>query len=103
MGFEVIFVNFLLADEVVRIALQEDAQVVGISSSSGGHLVVLEDLMAGLHREQMDDVLVIAGGIIPGPDARQLEKLGVAGVFGPGSSPKDVARFIEDHLALIRS
>ena len=95
-GFEVIFINFLLAEEVVSVVIQEDADVVGISSSSGGHLAVFEDLMAGLRAVEHDDVLVIAGGVIPPNDARKLQSMGVSGVFGPGSSSHQVAEHIEN-------
>ncbi len=95
-GFEVIFINFLLAEEVVSVVIQEDADVVGISSSSGGHLAVFEDLMGGLSAvPRDDDVLVIAGGVIPPNDARKLQAMGVSAVFGPGSSSQEVARHIE--------
>lgn len=95
-GFEVIFINFLLAEEVVSVVIQEDAEVVGISSSSGGHLAVFEDLMAGLHAVGHDEVLVIAGGVIPPNDARKLKEMGVSAVFGPGSSSHQVAEHIRD-------
>ncbi len=95
-GFEVIFINFLLAEEVVSVVIQEDADVVGISSSSGGHLAVFEDLMAGLSAVEHDDVLVIAGGVIPPNDARKLQAMGVSAAFGPGSSPHQVADHIRE-------
>ena len=94
-GFEVIFSNFLLAAEVVSIAVSEDVDVVGISSSSGGHLAVFEDLMAGLAQAGLSDVLVIGGGVIPSNDVRTLKSQGVSAVFGPGSSPQKVI----DHIA----
>lgn len=94
-GFEVIFINFLLADEVVSVAVEEDVDVVGISSSSGGHLAVFEDLFDGLRRSGGDDVLVLAGGVIPSNDARALEQAGVSAVFGPGSSAQQVAEHIK--------
>lgn len=93
-GFEVIFINFLLAEEVVSVAAQEDVDVIGISSSSGGHLAVFEDLLEGLHRAELDDVLIVAGGVIPPSDARKLKELGVSAVFGPGSSSFQVAQHI---------
>lgn len=95
-GFEVIFINFLLAEEVVSVVIQEDADVVGVSSSSGGHLAVFEDLMAGLRAVEHDEVLVIAGGVIPPNDARKLKETGVSEVFGPGSSSHQVAEHIRD-------
>ncbi len=98
-GFEVIFTNFLLAQEVVDSAVQEDVAVVGISSSSGGHMAVFEDLLRGLRRAGAEEILVIGGGIIPDADARELEQQGVSKVFGPGSSAKSVVTFIRENVA----
>ena len=98
-GFEVIFINFLLANEVVSVAVQEDTHVIGISTSSGGHMAVFEDLLAGLEEAGLDDVLVLAGGIIPSNDARTLAEAGVSAVFGPGSSPQEVADYIRTWAA----
>ncbi len=95
-GFEVVFNNFLLAEEVVQTALQESVDVIGISSSAGGHMAVFEDLMPRLLEEDMSDVLVIAGGVIPRADADKLETLGVAAVFGPGSSADMVIELIRE-------
>jgi methylmalonyl-CoA mutase cobalamin-binding domain/chain len=86
-GFEVVFTNFLLPAEIVATAVQEDVEVIGISSGSGGHMPVFEELMPALKNEGLDDVTVIAGGNIPPADAERLTELGVAGVFGPGSDP----------------
>jgi methylmalonyl-CoA mutase C-terminal domain/subunit len=97
-GFEVIFINFLLPQEVINVALHEDADVVGISSSSGGHLAVFEDLMDGLAGVGLDDVLVLAGGVIPPNDARAIMARGVSAVFGPGSSAQQVAGHIRARL-----
>lgn len=94
-GFEVIFTNFLLAEEVVAMALQESVDVVGISSSAGGHLAVFEDLLAGLKAKGLDDVLVIAGGVIPPADARTLIEWGVADVFGPGRSAEEAIALVK--------
>lgn len=96
-GFEVIFTNFLLADEVVNTAVQEDVAVIGVSISSGGHMAVFEDLMAGLRHAEVSDVLVIGGGVIPSADARELEQWGVRKVFGPGSSAESLMTFIREN------
>jgi methylmalonyl-CoA mutase, C-terminal domain len=84
-GFEVIFVNFLLAREVVAIAVDEDVTVIGVSSSSGGHLAVFEDLIAELEAVGRRDITLLAGGVIPAGDADLLRQWGVAEVFGPGT------------------
>ncbi len=96
-GFEVIFTNFLLAQEVVNTAVQEDVDVVGVSTSSGGHMAVFEDLLQGLRHAGAKDILVIGGGIIPNADARDLEQWGVRRVFGPGSSAESVVTFIHEN------
>lgn len=96
-GFEVIFTNFLLTEEVVNTAVQEDVAVIGVSTSSGGHMAVFEDLLEGLRQTQVEDILVIGGGIIPNTDAAELEQWGVKKVFGPGSSAESVEAFIREN------
>jgi methylmalonyl-CoA mutase C-terminal domain/subunit len=97
-GFEVIFTTFLLADEVVAIAIEEDVNVIGISSSSHGHMAVFEDLFASLKKHGMEDILIIGGGVISGKDQAVLKEWGVARVFGPGSSSEDSVAFIRERL-----
>lgn len=99
-GYEVIFMNFLLADEVVHAAVAEDVAVIGISSSSGGHLPAFEDLMEGLEREGADDIVVIGGGVIPPNHVRELKDIGVGEVFGPGASAEDALSWLSDRLQL---
>lgn len=97
-GFEVVFTNFLVAADIVATAIQEDVDVIGVSSSSGGHMPVFEELMAALRENGLDDVLVIGGGIIPDADARLLAEQGVAGVFGPGASAEEAVAFIKERV-----
>jgi methylmalonyl-CoA mutase C-terminal domain/subunit len=97
-GFEVIFTNFLLPQEVVTTAVQEDVDCIGVSTSTGGHLEAFEDLLAGLREAGADDVLVVAGGVIPDADASTLREWGVSDVFGPGRSAEEVIDFIRSRL-----
>jgi methylmalonyl-CoA mutase C-terminal domain/subunit len=97
-GFEVIFTNFLLASEVVAVAMQEDVDVVGISSSSGGHLPVFEDLLAGLKGSGRAKLPVIGGGVIPAEDVLRLREWGVKAVFGPGSSADEVIALVRREI-----
>ncbi|GLW99310.1 cobalamin-dependent protein [Microtetraspora sp. NBRC 16547] len=97
-GFEVVFTNFLVSDDVLSAALQEDVDVIGISSSAGGHMPVFEELMDGLREREMTDVLVIGGGIIADSDAVRLREMGVGEIFGPGGSPADIEAFIRQHV-----
>ena len=94
-SFEVVFTNFLLPAEIVATATQEDVDVIGISCSSGGHLAIFEEVMEGLGREGLEDIVVIAGGNIPPADAEQLKAWGVREVFGPGSQPDDAVELVK--------
>ncbi|MBT3369728.1 MAG: methylmalonyl-CoA mutase [Rhodospirillaceae bacterium] len=98
-GFEVIFTTFLLADEVAAMAIEEDVNVIGISSSSHGHMAVFEDLFASLKKHGLEDILVIGGGVISGKDQAVLKEWGVARVFGPGSSSEDSVEFIRQQVS----
>ena len=98
-GFEVIFTNFLLPAEVVHTALEEDVNVIGISSSSGGHMPVFEELFAGMRAQGLEDVLVLGGGVIPPEDAARLRAWGVSAIFGPGTTAEDAIALIRGRLA----
>lgn len=98
-GFEVIFTNFLLPSEIVNTAVEEDVQVVGVSSSSGGHLPVFQDLIAGLKENGLDDIVLIGGGVIPRDDEDLLKTSGVAAIFGPGTTAEDAIALIRERVA----
>ena len=94
-GHEVIYSNFLYPEEVLNTAIQEDVDVVGISSSTLGHMPVLRYVKEGLKKEGRDDIMLILGGIIPDDDLQPLRDLGVEGVFGPGSTAEELIQFID--------
>ncbi|MDP6688115.1 MAG: cobalamin-dependent protein [Alphaproteobacteria bacterium] len=98
-GFEVIFTTFLLADEVAAMAIEEDVNVIGISSSSHGHMAIFEDLFVSLKKHGLEDILVIGGGVISGKDQAILKEWGVARVFGPGSASEESVEFIRQQLS----
>ena len=86
-GFEVIYTGLRQTPEqVVNAALQEDADVVGLSVLSGAHMTLCPRIMELMKKERLDDVLVVVGGIIPDQDIPKLKELGVAAVFQPGAS-----------------
>ncbi|MEE9589016.1 MAG: cobalamin-dependent protein [Hyphomicrobiaceae bacterium] len=93
-GFEVIFTNFLLTEEIVNTAIEEDVDVIGVSVSAGGHMPIFEDLLSGLHSNGLDDVMILGGGVIPHDDERTLKAMGVAAIFGPGTSAEDARNLI---------
>ena len=93
-GIEVIYYpRFNDLSEVVKVAQEEDANLIGLSSSSGAHVYLAKELISAL-REKDLDIQIIIGGVIPNKDIPRLKKLGVKGVFGPGSNPDEVASFI---------
>lgn len=96
-GMEVIYTGIRQTPQmIIAAAGQEDVDVVGLSILSGAHLELFPDILAGLQENGMDDVIVVAGGIIPREDHQALNEMGVQGVFGPGTSTQDIVKFIQD-------
>lgn len=98
-GMEVIYTGIRQTPEmIVEAALQEDVDVVGLSILSGAHMALCPRIVELLRKEGMDDVVVLVGGIIPDDDVEPLKKLGVKGVFGPGTSTGDIVGFIRGQV-----
>ena len=93
-GMEVVFIRFDTPDEVVKAAEQEGVDIIGISCSIGGHDYVLPEIVNGLREKKLGHITVIAGGVIPPYDIPNLLKEGVAQVFGPGTSLRDIIAYI---------
>ena len=94
-GMEVIYTGLRQTPEqIVTAALQEDADVIGLSILSGAHNHIAPRLMDLLKARGLDDVLVVIGGIIPDVDIPRLKELGVRGVFLPGTPMQDIIDFI---------
>lgn len=99
-GMEVIYSGLRQTPEqIVRAALQEDVDAIGLSILSGAHMHLFKRILELLAQEDIDDVLVFGGGIIPDEDIPELEKMGVSGVFQPGTSTEKIVRFLQDELA----
>ena len=99
-GMEVIYTGLRQTPEmIVSAALQEDVQVIGLSILSGAHNAIVPRVMELLRQNNMDDVRVIVGGIIPDEDAAQLKKQGVAAVFQPGASLEQIVEFIRSSVS----
>lgn len=95
-GMEVVYTGiFQTPESILRTVVQEDAQVLGLSSLSGAHMEYAEELLEALGKEEIgEQILFIVGGTIPDQDASRLKQLGVAEVFGPGTSTEAVVEFI---------
>ena len=96
-GMEVIYTGIRQTPEMIaEAALQEDVDVIGLSILSGAHMELFPQIFAGLVERGMDDVLVVAGGIIPEADRAALDKMGVKAIFGPGTPTTEIADFIRN-------
>jgi methylmalonyl-CoA mutase, C-terminal domain len=94
-GMEVIYTGLRQTPEqIASAALQEDADVIGLSILSGAHNHIAPRLMELLRAKGLDDVLVVIGGIIPDVDIPKLRNIGVKGIFLPGTSMQEIIDFI---------
>ena len=98
-GMEVIYTGLRQTPEqIVSAALQEDADVIGLSILSGAHMHICPRVMELLREKGLDDVLVVIGGIIPDVDIARLNEIGVRGVFLPGTPMQQIVDFINAHV-----
>ena len=98
-GMEVIYTGLRQTPEqIVGAALQEDADVVGLSILSGAHMHICPRVMALLRERGLDDVLVVVGRIIPDVDIPKLQEAGVKGIFLPGTPMQQIIDFIQAHV-----
>ena len=95
-GMEVIYTGLRQTPEqIVAAAVQEDADVIGLSILSGAHMPICRRVLELVREHKMEEVTVFVGGIIPTQDIRDLKALGVAEVFLPGTSTQDVIQAVE--------
>ena len=98
-GMEVIYTGLHQTTEmIVETAIQEDVDVIALSLLSGAHMTLFVDVTKLLKDRNMEDVLVVGGGVIPEEDIPALKKAGIAGVFGPGTPTDDIADFIKKNV-----
>lgn len=98
-GYEVIYTGLRQTPEmVVDAALQEDAQVIGLSLHSGAHMTLIPSLIEELRRRDATDIVVFAGGIIPDEDIAELKELGVAEIFTPGTPLQQIVDWLRDRF-----
>lgn len=98
-GMEVIYTGLhQTVPSIVKQALQEGVDVIGLSIMSGAHLPICRKLMDLVKKEEIGDVLVVVGGVIPAKDVPVLQGLGVKGVFPGGARFDEISRFIEENV-----
>ena len=98
-GMEVIFTGIhQTPEQIVQSALEEDVDVLGLSSMSGAHNTLFPKILNLLKEKGLGDVLFIGGGIIPEKDAREIKELGVAEIFRPGTTSDQIINFIRNKI-----
>jgi len=99
-GMEVIYSGLRQTpDMIAEAALQEDVQVVGLSILSGAHMEIFPAILERLKEKGLDNVVVVAGGIIPEEDVPALDKIGIKAVFGPGALSQEIVDSIKKAVA----
>jgi methylmalonyl-CoA mutase C-terminal domain/subunit len=98
-GMEVIYTGLKQTPEqIVETALQEDVDVIGLSILSGAHKTLFPNIIDLLKQKGLTDVLVVAGGIIPEEDVPEMKKLGIKGIFGPGTRTDEIIQYIFENV-----
>jgi len=99
-GFEVIYTGLhQTAEQIVETAIQEDAEVVGLSSHSGAHMTLFPKVVELLREQGAGDIVVFGGGIIPQEDVPRLAEAGVEAIFTPGATTTDIVAWLNQRLS----
>ncbi len=98
-GMEVIYTGLRQTPEqIVETAIQEDVNVIGLSILSGAHTHIFPKVMELLKENDIKDIVVMGGGVIPEEDIPELKKLGIAEIFTPGTDTRDIIKFIKEKV-----
>jgi len=98
-GFEVVYTGLhQTPEQIVAAALQEDVDLIGLSSLSGAHMYLFKRVLELLKANKADDVMVVGGGIIPEEDVPKLKKLGIKEIFLPGTSLDVIVNWVKDNI-----
>ena len=98
-GMEVIFAGNMSPEAIAMVAVQEDVDVVGISTLSGGHMRIIQRVLKALQEHRVGDMVVVVGGTIPQEDIPGIKELGVDGVFPPASKTDLIVKFIKEKVS----
>jgi methylmalonyl-CoA mutase C-terminal domain/subunit len=97
-GMEVIYSGLhQTVPSIVKMAIEEDVDVIGLSIMSGAHIPISKKIMELVKKEGLDDIIVVVGGVIPAKDIPVLKEIGVAGVFPGGTPFEESIKFIKEH------
>ena len=99
-GIEVVYTGLHQTPaQIVDAAIQEDADIIGLSVLSGAHLTLFAEVMELLRQKDASDIIVFGGGIIPEDDIPVLEEMGVARIFTPGTPTHEIVQWVTDHVS----
>ena len=99
-GFEVIYTGLhQTPEQIVETAIQEDADVIGLSVLSGAHMTLFKKVVALLDERDARDIVVFGGGIIPEADIPLLQEIGVSKVFTPGATTTEIVEWVRANVA----
>jgi methylmalonyl-CoA mutase C-terminal domain/subunit len=100
-GMEVIYTGLhQTPEQIVETAVQEDADVLGLSVLSGAHMTLFRRVMELLRAREATDIVVFGGGIIPDADLAELQEIGVAKIFGPGATMQSIVDWVGAHASV---
>ena len=98
-GMEVTYTGIRQTPEmIVDTVMELNVNVIGLSTLSGAHLTLFPQIVEGIKKNKLDKIIILAGGIIPNEDKKELEKLGIKGIFGPGTPTNEIIKFIETQV-----
>ena len=98
-GFEVVYTGLhQTPEEIVEAAIQEDVDMIGLSSLAGAHRFLFPRTVELLKERGADDIVVCGGGIIPDDDIPRLKKEGIAEIFRPGTALDDIVKWVEENV-----
>lgn len=101
-GMEVILTGlYQTPKKIVETAIQEDVDVIGLSIHCGSHIPILREIMRRLREHKIEDITVVAGGIIPEGDREELLNMGIAEIFTPGISTDRIVHFLKERVSAI--
>ncbi len=103
-GMEVIYTGLRhTAEEVVETAIQEDVDVLGVSTLSGAHMTIFADIINLFKEKNIHDIMVIGGGIIPEEDQKKLADMGIHKIFTPGTDTHEIIQYINETVPTLKT
>jgi len=98
-GFEVVYTGLhQTPEEIVQAAIQEDVDMIGLSSLAGAHIYLFRRVVELLREKGIDDIVVCGGGIIPEEDIPKLKKIGIREIFTPGTKLEDIVQWVKENV-----